>query len=116
MESVWNNSTISVYKKVGFWTWVARIIPLLYIPISLYFTYFELNDLLDYLNLSLLIISPTIAIIWWWWAMDTMKWLSVMHVDALSKQEDIMEELRALKEDLIFNGTNNRKRRKSKKH
>jgi len=108
MASVRKHSVEQLEKDISIWTWMGRILPLIYVPISIV-TYYYYQDTISILTAVTLIISPLVAIIWWWWAMDTMKWLSILYDTTIDKQLEIIKELREIKDSLNDNRHSDRK-------
>ena len=102
MESVRVNSEL---KKVNvtIWQWIARVVPILYIIISLLLHFVGLETLKDKWSVVGVSIVSFFAIIWWWWAMDTMQWIMQMFKDNVDRYEKISKEIHDLRKDLPKN-------------
>lgn len=99
MEKFRTNSIVKLLKGIKIWTYLGRILPILYVPVSLVFFFFY-QDRISILTSLVVIFSSLVAISWWWWAMDVMKWLTRLYSDSIEKQQKILDELKELRLEL----------------
>lgn len=111
MESFRKHSTVKLFKAVGFWSWVGRIVPMAYIPASLAYFHYNNGSILHLSTVIFFTVTPFIAITWWWWAMDTMKWLSQLYTDSIDKQMVIINELKEIRTNINQNSNDNNSNR-----
>ena len=99
MESVRVNSEL---KKVNvtIWQWIARVVPILYIIISLLLHFVGLETLKDKWAVVGVSIVSFFAIIWWWWAMDTMSNIVRMFSENTKRYDDISQEIKEVRKEI----------------
>ncbi len=99
MESVRVNSEL---KKVNvtIWQWIARVVPILYIIISLLLHFVGLETLKDKWSVVGVSIVSFFAIIWWWWAMDTMSNIVKMFSENTKRYDDISQEIKEVRKEI----------------
>tara|TARA_B100000925_G_C21785683_1_gene378203 strand:+ start:40 stop:351 length:312 start_codon:yes stop_codon:yes gene_type:complete len=99
MESVRVNSEL---KKVNvtIWQWIARVVPILYIIISLLLHFIGLETLKDKWSVVGVSIVSFFAIIWWWWAMDTMSNIVGMFNENTKRYDDISQEIKEVRKEI----------------
>ena len=105
MEGIRKHSAVKINSEVRIWTWIARIIPLAYIPVSIANYFYDFTQIFDIFIIFLSLVTPIIAISWWYWAMDIMKWLAEMQEHNLHSTQVILEELKNIR--LTYKPKNN---------
>jgi len=99
MESVRVNSELKKLN-ISIWQWIARVVPIVYLVVSLALHFIGTESLKDILAVIGLSIVSLFAIIWWWWAMDTMTSIVKMFDTNTKRYDDISKEIKAVKKEL----------------
>lgn len=88
-------------NQIKFWSWLAKIGPLVALVIVLLVVAFDFQTLLDYTLGLICILFAIIAGVWWWWVVETVRNFVRLKKYALTKFTEITKELKSIKIDLL---------------
>lgn len=87
-------------REIGIWEWAARVLPFIALSGIIAAWYFNLESILDYFILSVIMIVTAITVFWWWWAISKIAFLANMFDATAQRLEKINEEIKDFKKDL----------------
>jgi hypothetical protein len=92
-------TNLNISKQVKIWDWFSRIVPSLFIAISSIVIYFDHEQIRTIFLVGIILFFST-CIIWWYWTLDTILKLNNVLNIADKNLDDILQELRKVKNDI----------------